>query len=164
MELRVLLQISFTPPVEAERVAIWLEVMRVSSSIRKVVAKACLEVAKSFLTWSSALVRLVGLWDFLGEVVGVDSLSSCRKRFFFGDLMVFCGEYWSFQSLTVSTFQKASRLCLRGGVGIFVLFFEGDTSLDFDGDAGGGVTARSGTFCLGGAVNKRGGENFKIAI
>lgn len=43
-----------------------------------------------------------------------------------------------------------------------VLVLEGDTRRDLDGDAGGGVTGRSGVFALG-LVIRRGGENLRIA-
>ena len=168
VELRVLLQISWTPPVEALRAAIWPEVMAESSSRRKAEARACLRVAKSFLVWRSERERLVGLllWGFLGEDVG-DVLSdllasSGRKGFFLGDLMVLRGECLSFQSFTWLGLQKASRLCLRGGVGILVFGFEGDTRRAFVGDAGGGVVGRSGVSSLE-LETSRGGEKRRIA-
>lgn len=61
VELRVLLQMSWTPPVEALRAAIWPAVISASSSARNDSARACLRAAKSFLAWISARVRLVGL-------------------------------------------------------------------------------------------------------
>lgn len=100
--------------------------------------------------------------DFLGEDVG-DVLSELgRKGFFLGDPMALRGECLSFHSLTSFGLQKASRLCLAGGVGIRIFVFDGDTSFDLAGEAGGGVTGRSGIRCLG-LVASRGGENRRIA-
>lgn len=100
--------------------------------------------------------------DFFGEAVG-DVLSELgRKGFFLGDPMALRGECLSFHSLTSFGLQKASRLCLIGGVGILVLVLDGDTNFDLEGEAGGGVTGRSGVRCLG-LVASRGGENRRIA-
>ena len=166
VELRVLLQISWTPPVEALREAICPEVIFWSSSVRKASARACLRAAKSFAAWRSARVRLVGLevWDFLGEDVGdvLSDLASGRKGFFLGDLIVLRGECLSFQSFTWLGLQKPSRLCRRGGVGILVFGFEGDTRRDFVGEAGGGVVGRSGVSSLD-LVASRGGEKRRNA-
>jgi len=161
VEFRVLLQTMRTPPVVALREAIWPEVIVSSSSVRKDSARACLRTAKSFFAWTSAWVRFVGL-DFFGEDVG-DVLSELgRKGFFLGDPMALRGECLSFHSLTSFGLQKASKLCLMGGVGIRVLVFDGETNLDLDGEAGGGVTGLSGVRCLG-LVASRGGEKRKIA-
>jgi hypothetical protein len=170
VELRVLLQTSWTPPVEAVRAAIWPFVILESSSDKKDSARACLRVSKSLAAWRSARVRLVGLllmllWGFLGEAVGdvLSELISGRRGFFLGDdLMVLRGECLSFQSLTWLGLQKPSRLCRRGGVGILVFGFEGDTRRDLVGDAGGGVLGRSGVSCLD-LVASRGGEKRRIA-
>ena len=154
--------------MEALSEAIWPAVILASSSARKDSARACLRAAKSFLAWISDRVRLVGLevWGFLGEddVVGdvLSDLGSGRKGFFLGDLMVLRGECLSFQSLTWLGLQNPSRLCLRGGVGILVFGFDGDTRRDFVGDAGGGVTGRSGVSSLD-LVASRGGEKRRIA-
>jgi len=103
----------------------------------------------------------VGL-DFFGEDGG-DVLSELgRKGFFLGDPMALRGECLSFHSLTSFGLQKASRLCLIGGVGILVLVLDGDTSFDLEGEPGGGVTGRSGVRCLG-LVASLGGEKRKIA-
>ena len=100
--------------------------------------------------------------DFLGEDVGNVLSELGRKGFFLGEPMALRGECLSFHSLTSFGLQNASRLCLIGGVGILVLVFEGDTSLDLNGEAGGGVTGRSGVRCLG-LVASRGGEKCRIA-
>ena len=169
VELRVLLQISWTPPVEALRSAIWPDVMAESSSRRKEAARACLRVAKVFF-WAWRSERLVGLllllWGFLGEDDVGDVLSdfgSGMKGFFLGDLMVLRGECLSFQSFTWLGLQKASRLWRRGGVGILGFGFEGDTRRDFvGGGGGGGVLGRSGLSSLE-LVTSRGGEKRRIA-
>lgn len=161
VELRVLLHISLTPPVEALREEIWPVVMVSSSSARKDSARACLREAKAFFACTSACVRFAGL-DFFGDDVG-DVLSEAgRKGFFLGDAMALRGECLSFHSLTSFGLQNASKLCLAGGVGILVLGFDGDTSRDFEGEAGGGVVGRSGVRCLG-LVESRGGEKRRIA-
>jgi len=149
--------------VEALRSAIWLDVMAESSSRRKEAARACLRVANDFLAWRSERERLVGL-DFLGEDVGevLSDFGSGMKGFFLGDLMTLRGECWSFQSFTWLGLQKASRLWRRGGVGILVFGFEGDTRRDLVGDAGGGVVGRSGVSSLE-LMASRGGEKRRIA-
>jgi hypothetical protein len=66
------------------------------------------------------------------------------RRFFRGDRTVFRGEYWSFHSLITSCDQNASRLGLRGGVGIRSgRPLEGETSLNLKG-LGGGVDGLRG--------------------
>ena len=109
----------------------------------------------------SAFVRLVGLCGFFGDAVGDVDASSRAALTFFGDHS-FRGEYWSFQSLTVSAFQKASRLDRRGGVGTLTARFVGDTKRIFDGDAGGGVDGLlDGCFFRG--LYSRGGEKRRTA-
>jgi hypothetical protein len=101
---------------------------------------------------------------FFGEDVGdvVSEVEGERMGFFLGEPMVLRGECLSFQELTSLGLQKASRLWRVGSVGILVLGLEGETSFDFEGEAGGGVVRRSGVLCLGFAAS-RGGENRRIA-
>ena len=96
----------------------------------------------------------------MGDVLS--ELAAGRKGFFLGDLMVLRGECLSFQSLTWLGLQNPSRLCLNGGVGILVFGFDGETRRDLVGDAGGGVTGRSGVRALD-LVASRGGEKRRIA-
>lgn len=96
----------------------------------------------------------------MGDVLS--DFGSGRKGFFLGDLMVLRGECLSFQSLTWLGLQKPSKLCLRGGVGIRVFGFEGDTRRDFVGEVGGGVIGRSGVSSLD-RVASRGGEKRSMA-
>lgn len=112
---------------------------------------------------------------FFGDVLGDGKLSSLyeslpspmpRKRDFLGEVSTFCGEYWSFHSLTSSTLQNASRLglLLCGGVGMRAgRALVGDTRRDLEGlVGGGGVDGRS----VGGALRGEralGGEKWRIA-
>jgi hypothetical protein len=116
---------------------------------------------KDFFASSSALVRFDGLWDLRGDEDGDCEPLSWMNLSFRGDLRIFFGEYCSFQSLTVSAFQKASKLCRSGGVGIRVRVFEGDCNRDFDGDCG-GVMGLSIVLVLG-IECSRGGEKRRNA-
>jgi hypothetical protein len=151
--VRVFDQISCTPPVLAASDEIWPFVMVESSSARKPEANASFDDSNVLRSAISDFVR------FVGDNGGVVE-EYCD--FLPGDLSVFCGEYVSFQVLTASAVQKASRLGLRGGVGIRSFFLEGDWRRDFDGDCGGGVVVRGGVDILTG-LKIRGGEYDRMA-
>lgn len=96
VELSVLLQMKRTPPVDSASSLIWPPVTFSSNSAKKSSHILCFCVSKSLLACISDRLRLVGLDDFRGEVVGESEESSSsrgRKRFFLGETSGFCGEY-----------------------------------------------------------------------
>jgi len=136
--------------------------MVLSSSERNDSARLCLAVANALRWARSAAVEgstgdsFVGLADapffFRGKVDGESSLSdvisicsSCLSRFCFrGETRGFAGEWVSFQVLTTSGHQKASRLGRRfGALGMRFVFLDGETSLTGLGGGSGGVLGRS---------------------
>ena len=102
-----LLQISFTPPVEAASLEIWPVVITVSSSIRKLSANRCLRSANSFFAFLAIRSCFTGL--FFGEKRSPSEIVLFfENEDFGGGLGVLRGEYSSFQSLTTSWLQKSS--------------------------------------------------------
>ena len=130
-----------------------------SSSARNDVAMSSLRSAKFFLCIRASLTEgaaavahfFSGEWDrgslSLGFEMGlvhsspeqlessrsippIFLVTSSRHCCFLGDISFFAGEWRSFQSLTTSGFQKASRLGRRSGAfGTRGFFFDGETSL-----------------------------------
>src|ERR1700710_899478 len=112
-----LLQIIFTPPVEAERLEISPLVIVESSSWRKDSASSCLRCVKAFLASFARRSCFVGL--FFGDS---ESEVFLVNRGFGGCFGVFRGENSSFQSFITSWDQKLSILGRWGVKGIRWIF------------------------------------------
>lgn len=136
--LSFLLQMIFTPPVEAESLAISPLVILVSSSARKDSASACFDCENAFLASFAIRSCFTGL--FLGDPSGT---VFSAKDLGLGN-RVFWGEYSSFQSLTTSCCQKPSILGRCGVDGIRGNCFLGDCNrLGCKVGLPGGVTNRA---------------------
>ena len=127
-----LLQIIFTPPVEAESWEICPSVMVSSNSARKDEARACLCSEKAFLAPLVSRSCLMG--NFLGERVSSDD-----ERWGFGVLR---GEYSSFHSLMMSCCQNWSMLGRCGVRGIRCGFLGDAKPRGFGSGLLGGVANR----------------------
>ena len=114
VELSFLLQIMRTPPVDDESLDSRPSVMVLSNSSRKASARACFFELNSFFCSMSFLSFFAGflMGLFLAASDG-ERLPSSSKEGIRGVLLIlFCGEYWSFQSLITSWLQKESVLGL----------------------------------------------------
>lgn len=137
-----LLQMIFTPPVEAASLATWLLVMTVSSSMRNVSAKRCLRSANAFL--ASFIIRFCFTGLFFGEKrASSDIVLLLEKRDVGGGLGALRGEYSSFQSLTTSWLQKSSTDGPWGVEGMRWIFLGDCKPLGLSSGLPGGVVKRS---------------------
>lgn len=129
-------QIIWMPPVEEARREIWPEVILLSSSVRKEVARVCFFSENAFLASFARRPGFVGLF-FAGEKrrasLGGSSCGFGLGWSFLG------GEYSSFQSFTTSWLQKLSMLGRWGEMGIRGTFFGDNKVFGFSSGLPGGV-------------------------